>query len=280
MNQKGNVILWVGVVVIGMILALGVGMGIKYYQEKAITIPEAQSALIATTTTPTQASSQSSIPINETGSWKTYINKDLNISFEYLAKWGEPIISSSVVDLSRCSGASMKTYFPDLFRYSDQITFSGRDSDHLYIGLVRFDQANPNGCDDSGVVNLIEKKNEFLAQPIGIEEDFNGFKTGTFKNDQDNMVSYYPDFYDSIGTGIAQFYVSYGSNLLVQAVISFNPFYGSEESNELKNYECTSEEKYGTCGLTEWLRKGESSASLRIDFDGLDHLMRTFKFTN
>lgn len=40
MNQRGNIVLWIGIIVIGAILAVGIGIGVKYYQEKYIAIPE------------------------------------------------------------------------------------------------------------------------------------------------------------------------------------------------------------------------------------------------
>ena len=48
MNQRGSIVLWISVFVIGVVLALGIGIGIKYYQEKYIAIPEDQFEIAST----------------------------------------------------------------------------------------------------------------------------------------------------------------------------------------------------------------------------------------
>lgn len=210
--------------------------------------------------------------------YKTYENDALGISFEYLEEWGDTILTSQPIDLSKCEEVMMKTYLPNRYEYTDKISFSKRNSDYLYVGLVKFSQTTSDGCDDGGIVNLVEERNRFISQKIGVVEQSNGWKEGVSKNDQGNIFSYYPDYYNGIGTGIDQIYDMFGPNLLVQAWISYGPAYGTPELNEVNQYGCKQDQKYGTCGLTQWLRQGKTSQSLKKDFDGMDHLIKTIKF--
>lgn len=210
--------------------------------------------------------------------YKIYKNEDLHISFEYPSEWGDPVLTSSLVDLSKCESDGMKTYLPDRYYYTNKITFSKRDKDYLYVGFAKFDQSNPNGCDDGGVVNLVEKRKEFITQQIGIQEEPNGWKSGVSKNEQGNILTYYPDYFNGIGTGIDQIYDMFGSNLLVQAWISYNPYFGTPEQEEVSKYVCNKGQKYGSCGLTQWLREGKTSESLRKDFNSMGHLVNTLRF--
>lgn len=172
----------------------------------------------------------------------------------------------------------MKTYMPNYYRPTNKITFSNRSQDSLYLNLISFSINSPNGCDDGGVTNLVERRNNFINQPLRITEESNGWKSAVSKNTQGNIFTFYPDYYDSIGTGISQIYDMFGPNLLLQAWIHFNPSHGSPELQESQKYNCTSNQKYGSCGLTKWLREGTTSQNIREDFDGLDHLIKTFKF--
>lgn len=213
-----------------------------------------------------------------TKKYKTYSNSNLRISFEYPSSWGEPVLTTTSFDISKCQSAETKTYKPNYYRPTNKITFSNRNQDSLYVNLINFSQNDPNGCDDGGIVNLVEKRNNFMNQPLGITEETNGWKSAVSKNNHGNVFTYYPDYYNSIGTSIDQIYEMFGPNLLVQAWILHNPSYGSPEFQEAQKYDCTSDQKYGTCGLTKWLREGQTSLNLREDFDGLDHLIKTFKF--
>ena len=214
----------------------------------------------------------------EISSWKTYTNKDLRISFEYPIEWGEPIISSEPINPSECEGVIMKTYLPDIYKYTDKITFSKRNHDYYYIGLTRFNQSHPNGCDDSGVINLITEKKKFLSQKIGVIKNDIGIDFEIFKNNQGNLVSFYPNFYDELETGITQLYTFYGPDLLVQGRIDYDPT--AADLNESEQYKCKSEEEYGSCGLTKWIKKGKLSVDIRKDLNALDHLIYSFKFIN
>lgn len=93
MNKGGNVVLWVALAIVGAILVLGAGIGIKYVLTPKQ--PAQQVSVPASTSTQTEPTSQ--VSEDKTESWEMFRDEKLGFELQYPATWDKPIYKNPMV---------------------------------------------------------------------------------------------------------------------------------------------------------------------------------------
>ena len=275
MNQRGNIALYVGLAIVGVILVLGAGVGARYYgQKKASTdLP---------TTEPPQTSKQKPVetkPIVEdkTKDWKTYRDDELGFEFNYPQELGKVIEKPGIrstgleINFEGAGEATLKYGIPgsiSSFIYDKAISFSNSPLSSGFTIL----KLNPPTGRLSDVINLLDDK-------ANLEKEFSLVNSNGIK------IRAYPMGFSSIETDITTFYKFYGDSLEVEGSMGYAPYYGTPEEIELREYDCNNDKKFGKdpvpgkdCGIVLWVKGGKTSDKIRNAFSTFQQVVDSFKF--
>lgn len=281
MNQRGNIALYVGLIVVGVVLVLGLGVGVRYYTSKQ----EKPTLENKQTQSSQQLKSEETKPVavDETSNnLKTYRNDEFGFEFSYPPEFGDVVVengNTTSAEVPPCEGPMMKTYGSKEYLgvYNVSIKFPKAPA---IFGIKFLDLNTPNLpreiCDnmgDSVTLSAIQ------SVPQGIET--------IVTNKAGIKFVFNPSLSSSIGTDLSgPEYKTRYNNKLVWLSSGYAPYYGTPEAIELREYSCDNTAKYGKdplygeCGIIRWTKDGKTSEKIRNAFNTLNQIVGSFKFTS
>lgn len=277
MNQRGNIALYVGLAIVGVVLILGAGVGIRYYNQKQEK-PALENKQDQLTQQP-KPEELKPVVEDEAKNWKTYRNDEFGFEFQYPKEWGEIILKdgnrATAPSFEGPGEATLKYGPPGIASFvSDKdITFSSSPLNGGF-NILNIDPQNPYVIPFN--INLLEDKTKLEQIPLGNQ--------GTFLNSHGIKIIGYPDGFSSIDTSVTTFYKFYGDYLEIEGGLGYAPYYGTPEEIEFREYDCNNHEKYGKdplpgeCGIIRWVKDGKTSEKIRNAFNTFHQIVDSFKF--
>lgn len=197
--------------------------------------------------------------------WKTYYISDLGIEFKYPSYFGDVIIKKT----DRTSCPQMKTYqSPELLPSKDYVvSFSNNPkvgTGGSYIEariLIARTENNTNYCglDIAKLGNIMSSKSNYQKLNSGRA------------NIREEYVS---DLFTSLGTSVDQFYslffVKRNEMILVQPIITFIPYSGSDEMKEIEK----------NTNIIDFVKTDKIAEQVRGYLRDFEALAASVKFTN
>jgi len=229
--------------------------------------------------------------LNIPADWITYRNEEYGFEFKYPAEWGDVEVKQGnrlregEIFCGAGSGLTVYGVQESVFLYDTELAFS-KSPIKGGFKILKFNLQQPVLwlCNESGEnINLLEDTEALENLPLGDSQKENGQTVSTFVNQGEVKIFYYPQWFDSLGSGIDQFYKFYGDTVEIEGGMQYSVYYNSPEAIELDSYSCSGRGKYGLvygedCGIAVWVREGKTSEKIRTAFRDFHEVIQTFKF--
>ena len=211
----------------------------------------------------------------ENQDWKLYRNDKFRFSFSYPEKWGDVV--STEGNRSHEGLKCLETRRPTVFIHDKIFSFTNVPVG-IELRVLKFDPANPilSICRKNNITIDLTQDRLNLTNRNNVQYRYMDLYT----NSSGLLVISTPKPASNLGTSMARFYKFYNTDVEVEGLAEFAPYYGSSELEEINTRFYCEENVWDDelCGIEAWFNKSENAGKVRDAFEAFHKVIDSFSF--